>query len=181
VEGLDVLPVLLQQGHEEVHGQVDVLSQFLLGHLNVSNGNVQAENLLHLELDGGLQVEHLCLDVIGVGDQGGELARLVKSGSQQPGNLLDQSVGAEEGVVGLGEVLHLLLVLVQLLEVVSGHAGKTFLLGLVAVSLVSEDTHAELLARNILQPKRLLLKRLIVVDSMKAFVWKDSGSVSEFG
>ena len=76
VEGLDVLPVLLQQGHQEVHGQVDVLSQLLLCHLNVSNGNVKAENLLHLELDGGLEVEHLRLDVIGVGDQTGELARL---------------------------------------------------------------------------------------------------------
>ena len=80
------------------------------------------------------------------------LSYLVKPGSEQPGNLLDKSVGAEEGIVGLGQVLHLLLVLVQLLEVVSGHAGKTFLLGLVAVSLISEDAHTELLARNILQP-----------------------------
>ena len=80
------------------------------------------------------------------------LSYLVKTRSEQPGNLLDKSVGAEEGIVGLGQVLHLLLVLVQLLEVVSRHAGKTFLLGLVAVSLISEDAHAELLARNILQP-----------------------------
>ena len=90
VEGLDVLPVLLQQGHQEVHGQVDVLSQFLLGHLNVSNGNIQAENLLHLELDGGLQVEHLRLDVIGVGDQAGELARLSRKRDQ---NLIDPHSG----------------------------------------------------------------------------------------
>ena len=80
------------------------------------------------------------------------LSYLVKTRSEQPGNLLDKSVGAEEGIVGLGQVLHLLLILVQLLEVVSGHAGETFLLGLVAVSLISEDAHAELLARNILQP-----------------------------
>ena len=79
MEGLDVLPVLLQKGHQEVHGQVDVLSQLLLGHLNVSNGNIQAENLLHLELDGGLQVEHLRLKVIGVGDKAGELACLSKN------------------------------------------------------------------------------------------------------
>ena len=76
MEGLDILPVLLQQRHEEVHGKMDVLSQLLLGHLNIANGNIQAENLLHLELDGGLQVEHLRLDVIGVGDQAGELASL---------------------------------------------------------------------------------------------------------
>ena len=76
MEGLDILPVLLQQRHEEVHGEMDVLSQLFLGHLNIANGNIQAENLLHLELDGGLQVEHLRLDVIGVGDQAGELASL---------------------------------------------------------------------------------------------------------
>ena len=76
MEGLDILPVLLQQRHEEVHGEMDVLSQLLLGHLNIANGNIQAENLLHLELDGGLQVKHLRLDVIGVGDQAGELASL---------------------------------------------------------------------------------------------------------
>ena len=64
VEGLDVLPVLLQQGHQEVHGQVDVLSQLLLRHLNVSNSNIQAQNLLHLELDGGLEVHNLGLHVI---------------------------------------------------------------------------------------------------------------------
>ena len=79
-------------------------------------------------------------------------SHLVETRSKQPGNLLDKSVRAEEGVVGLGQVLHLLLILVQLLEVVSGHARETFLLGLVAVSLISEDAHAELLARNILQP-----------------------------
>ena len=76
VEGLHVLPVLLQQGDEEVHGQVHVLSKLLLRHLHVADGDIQTENLLHLELDGGLEVEHLRLDVIGVGDQTGELARL---------------------------------------------------------------------------------------------------------
>ena len=78
VEGLDVLPVLLQQGHQEVHGQVDVLSQLLLCHLNVSNGNVKAENLLHLELDGGLQVQGLLLQVVIVSDESRELAGLRK-------------------------------------------------------------------------------------------------------
>ena len=79
VERLHVLPVLLQQGDEEVHGQVHVLSQLLLRHLHVADGDVEAENLLHLELDGGLEVEHLGLDVIVVGDEGGELASLSRS------------------------------------------------------------------------------------------------------
>ena len=76
MEGLDVLPVLLQQGHQEVHGQVDVLSQLLLSHLDIANGNIQAQNLLHLELDGGLQVSDFGLQVVAVGHQGGELSGL---------------------------------------------------------------------------------------------------------
>ena len=78
---------------------------------------------------------------------------LVQARSKQPGNLLDKSVRAEEGVVGLGQVLHLLLVLVQLLQVVGGHAGQVLALGLIAVGLVSQDAHAELLAGNVLQPE----------------------------
>merc|ERR1711982_203705 len=59
VEALDVLPVLLEQGHKEVHGQADVLHQLIIRHLDVAHGDVQAENLLHLELDGGLEDIHL--------------------------------------------------------------------------------------------------------------------------
>lgn len=45
VEGTYVLPVLLQQRHQEVDGQVDVGHQVLLVHLHVSDGNGQAQNL----------------------------------------------------------------------------------------------------------------------------------------
>ena len=41
---------------------------------------------------------------------------LVEARSKQPGNLLDKSVRAEEGVVGLGQVLHLLLVMFSVLS-----------------------------------------------------------------
>ena len=78
VQTLDVLPVLLQQRHQEVHGQVNVLDQFLFSHANVADSDTQAENLLHLELDGGLQVQSLGLQVVAVGDQGGELSGLEK-------------------------------------------------------------------------------------------------------
>ena len=78
VETLDILPVLLQQGDQEVHGQVNVLDQLLLGHANIANGNAQTQHLLHLELDGGLEVQSLLLQVVTVGDQGGELASLVQ-------------------------------------------------------------------------------------------------------
>ena len=77
---------------------------------------------------------------------------LVEAGSQEPGDLLDQGVGGEEGVIGGGELLHLLLVLVELLEVVGGHGGDAASLGLVNVLLVSEQTNPELLAGDVLQP-----------------------------
>ena len=78
VETLHVLPVLLQQRHQEVHGQMDVLDQLLLGHVHVAHGDTETQHLLHLELDGGLQVQSLLLQVVVVGDQGGELASLEK-------------------------------------------------------------------------------------------------------
>ena len=90
VETLHVLPVLLQQRHQEVHRQVNILDELLLTHLHVTHSDAEAENLLHLELDGGLQVEHLRLDVIGVGDQAGELARLSRKRDQ---NLIDPHSG----------------------------------------------------------------------------------------
>ena len=76
VKALHVLPVLLQQRDEEVHGQVDVLDELLLSHLHVAHGDAEAEHLLHLELDSGLEVQGLLLQVVVVGDEGGELASL---------------------------------------------------------------------------------------------------------
>ena len=80
MQGLDVLPVLLQERHEEVHGQVDVLDELLLRHPDIADRHGQAEDLLHLELDGGLQVGYLSLQVVAVGHQSGELSglRLIK-------------------------------------------------------------------------------------------------------
>ena len=76
METLHVLPVLLQQRHQEVHRQVDVLDELLLTHLHVAHGDAETEDLLHLELDGGLEVQGLVLQVVVVGDKSGELASL---------------------------------------------------------------------------------------------------------
>ena len=73
---LHVLPVLLQQRDEEVHGEMDVLDELLLSHPDVADSHGQAEDLLHLELDGGLQVSDLGRQVVAVGHQGGELPGL---------------------------------------------------------------------------------------------------------
>ena len=80
------------------------------------------------------------------------LSYLVQPGSQQSRDLLDQSVGGQEGVVLGGQLLHLLLVLIQLLEVVGRHGRNTAGLGLVNVLLVPEQTNPELLAGDVLQP-----------------------------
>merc|ERR1739838_788434 len=144
--------MLLQQGDEEVHGQMHVLDQLVLGHANMADSNRKAQNLLHLELDGGLKVLHLLLKVVTVSHQGGKLSSLVQTGSQKPGDLLDQSVRSKESIKLLGKLLNLLLVLVQLLEVISGHAVHAQSVGLVTMLLVSEEADLVLLARDMLQP-----------------------------
>ena len=78
---------------------------------------------------------------------------LVKTRSQKPGDLLDQGVGGEEGIIGGGELLHLLLVLVELLEVVRAHSVHAQGLGLVNVGLVSQQTHLVLPPGHMLQPR----------------------------
>ena len=45
MQGADVLPVLLEQRHEEVHGEVNVLDEVLLGHAHVTDGHRQAQDL----------------------------------------------------------------------------------------------------------------------------------------
>ena len=78
---LDILPVLLEKGDQEVHGKSDILHQLFLSHVQVAHSNTEAENLLHLELDGSLDIIDLLLHVICVGDHGGELSRLVETGT----------------------------------------------------------------------------------------------------
>ena len=45
VERTDVLPMLLEQGDQEVDGQMDVLNQLVLSHVHVANGDVEAQHL----------------------------------------------------------------------------------------------------------------------------------------
>jgi hypothetical protein len=98
----DILPVLLEQRHQEVDGQHSVLDNLILSHLDIANGNTQAENLLELELDGSLQLVHLFLQVVSVGDWGGELAGLVETRTQKTRNLLDEGFRSKESIVLLG-------------------------------------------------------------------------------
>jgi len=45
--------------YQEVDGEVEVLNQLVLGHLDVANGDGQTQDFLHLELDGCFDVLHL--------------------------------------------------------------------------------------------------------------------------
>jgi hypothetical protein len=103
-QGAHVLPALLEQRNEVVDGQHDVADELILGHANVANGNTHAENLLQLELDGGLDLVHLLLEVLGVGDRGRELASLGETGTEETGNLLDEGIRGKEGVVLASEL-----------------------------------------------------------------------------
>lgn len=50
MERVDVLPVLLEEGDEEVDGQHGVGDNLVLSHVDVADSNAQAENLLELPL-----------------------------------------------------------------------------------------------------------------------------------
>ena len=89
---------------------------------------------------------------------------LVQPRSQEPGDLLDEGVGAEESVIALGELLDLLLVLVELLEVVSAHGVHAQGLGLVNMGLISQQTHLVLPPGDMLQPIENLLLRNIQTE-----------------
>ena len=70
----NVLPALLQQRDQVVNGQHDVSNELVLSHLNVSDSDTHAQNLLQLELDGGLDLGDLARQIVVVGDWGWELA-----------------------------------------------------------------------------------------------------------
>ena len=76
VDGLDVLPVLLEERDEEVNGQVDVGKQLSFRHLDVADGDTEAKGLLELELDGALDFVELLKNVFVGAEQRGELAGL---------------------------------------------------------------------------------------------------------
>jgi hypothetical protein len=67
------------------------------------------------------------------------LRTLGQTRTQETGNLLDQGVGSDEGIVLACELLDELLVLVQLLQVVGGHGVDTTVLRTVDIVLVTQD------------------------------------------
>ena len=64
---------------------------------------------------------------------------LRETGAQETGNLLDQGVGSDEGIVLACELLDQLLVLVELLQIVRRHGVNTAVLGTIDIVLVTEN------------------------------------------
>jgi hypothetical protein len=145
----NVLPALLKKRDKVVDGKHDVGDQLVLGHANVADGNTQAENLLKLELDGGLDFGDLGVHVLSVGERSREFTSPGKTGSQDTGDLLDQGVGSNESIVLAGELLDELLVLVELLQVVDGSRLQAQVLGTIEIVLVTNDANAHTRARNV--------------------------------
>mmetsp|Transcript_2639 Transcript_2639/g.5979 ORF Transcript_2639/g.5979 Transcript_2639/m.5979 type:complete len:247 (+) Transcript_2639:252-992(+) len=141
VQRLDVVPVLLKQRHQEVDCQQAVLSQFVLGHLDMTHSNTEAQHLLQLELDVAFDFGDFVLDLVAVCDERRELARLVQAGTQQTGDLRDQHLRGQESVVLLGEFLDEFLVLVEFLECLDVHEVDARLARLLAVHSVAQDAH----------------------------------------
>lgn len=52
----------------------DISKDLLVGHLDMADSDTQTENLLQLELDGRADLNELVVQVLGVGDRGGELS-----------------------------------------------------------------------------------------------------------
>jgi hypothetical protein len=68
--------------------------------------------------------------------------------TQETGDLLDEGVGSDEGVVLASKLLDELLVLVELLQVLSGHGVNTAVLGTVDIVLVTENADGHVGARH---------------------------------
>lgn len=69
-----------------------------------------------------------------------------ETGTQETGDLLDQSVGGKEGVVLASKLLDELLILVQFLQVVGRHGIDAVMLRAVDVVLITKNAESQLLS-----------------------------------
>ena len=143
VQVLDVLPVLLQKGDQEVDGHEDVLDELLLVEGHVSDGNTQAQDLLQLELDSlGLGI-HETGEVSSGLEEEGKLLGSVKSGTEDTGDGTDKRLRGKEDIILLSHLLDELLVLVESLQLLNGLAVDIEGTGTIAIGGVTEDAELE--------------------------------------
>jgi len=140
MQSLNILPSLLQQGHQEIDGHVDVLSEFFFSHGGDTDGGTHTEDLLQLESDGGFNFLELFFDLFVFTDSDGELADLVEGVTHKLGDLLHQGFGGEEDIERLSPLLDQFLILVELLGTIDIDATNIDLLGLVAMDGSTDKT-----------------------------------------
>ena len=104
-QGFDILPVLLEERNQEVDGQVQVLDKLIFRHINITNSNIEAKDLLHLELDGSLDIIDFTKHIILMGQHGWEFTGLVQTWTQKTWDLFDQGFRSKESIVLLGKLL----------------------------------------------------------------------------
>jgi len=75
--------LLLEERDQEVDGQHGVLHDVVFGHVNVTDSDTEAEDLLQLELDGGLDFGDLSGEILRVRDGSGELSGLGETRTQE--------------------------------------------------------------------------------------------------
>ena len=151
---------------------MDVLSQIIRRHVDMTNSNRQAQDLLHLELNGGLDFFNLSNHRLAVSQGGRELASLVQARAKQTGNLLDQSFTGKESIIFLGcggqekvvflylsnitgkftKILDKFLVLVQLLQGFSIHAWDIVGSSFIAMLLVTKNADRHFWSGDMLEP-----------------------------
>ncbi len=129
----------------------------ILSHSNIADSDTHAQDLLQLELDGGLDLVDLGAQILVVRDWGREFTScrtmlacaqianeggehtLGETGTQETGNLLDECIGSNESIVLASKLLDELLVLVKLLQVIRGHGIDTTMLRTINIVLVTEN------------------------------------------
>ena len=81
------------------------MDELIVGHRNITDSNVEAKDLLHLELDSGLDIIDLANHIILMSQHGWEFTSLVQTGTQKTWDLFDQGFRSEESIVFLGKLL----------------------------------------------------------------------------
>ena len=142
MKGLHVVPVLLEQRDQEVDGHQRVGAKLIGVHVDVTDGDTDAQHLLKLELDLRLELGDLGGDRVSSRDGCGELTSLVKTRTKNTRDLSDEGLRGQEGIEGISELLDELLVLVQLLEVIKSAELEAELLSQFAVSDITDDANS---------------------------------------
>merc|ERR1719209_1357284 len=134
----DILPIFLEERNQEINCQVQVLNKLVIRHTNITNGNIQAKNFLHLELDGGLDIIDFTKHIVLVSQHSWEFTSLVQAWAQKTWDLFDQGFRSKESIVLLGKLLDQFLVLVEL---ISEHVWDTLRFGFVIVSSITNNAN----------------------------------------